>query len=133
MKTKNKALYLTLTVVFSILFCVCKLHNLGWLSIIAFFPIILYLIFYIIYGSIFANLKNKTKNDYLFFWLISFFFLLSGLLFVDSGDSGPPSQIIKFIPSNVSLIISLFSALVATILMIVSLIIKKQQKNNSLH
>ena len=133
MKTKNKALYLTLVVVFSILFCVCKILNFGWLSIMAFFPIILYLIFYIIYGNIFANLKNKTKNDYLFFWLISFFFLLSGLLFADFGDYGPPSQIIKFIPYNISLNMSLFSALTTITLMIVSIIDKKRQKNFNEH
>ena len=133
MKTKNKALYLTLTITFGVLFCVFKIFNLGWLSIIAFFPIILYLIFYIIYGSKFANLKNKTKNDYLFFWLISFFFLLSGLLFADFGDYGPPSQIIKFIPYNISLNMSLFSALTTITLMIVSIIVKKRQKNSSEH
>ena len=132
MKT-NKALYLTLTIIFGVLFCIFKIFNLGWLSIIAFFPIILYLIFYIIYGSIFANLKNKTKNDYLFFWLISFFFLLSGLLFADFGDYGPPSQIIKFIPYNISLNMSLFSALTTITLMIVSIIVKKRQKNSSKH
>ena len=78
MKNKNEILYLAFTIIFGVIFCVFKLFNLGWLSIMAFFPIIIYLTFYIIYGSKFAILKNKTKNDYLLFWLISFFFLSVG-------------------------------------------------------
>ena len=133
MKIKNKALYTTFTIFFSIIFCIFKLFNFGLLSIMAFNPIIVYIILYTIYGCTFAKTENKTKNNYCFFWLISFFFLLSGLLFADFGDYGPTSQIIKCIPYNISLNLSLFSALATIVLMIISVVLKKRQKQSSKH
>ena len=128
-KKEEKVVYIIIAVVFGILFCIFKLFSFGWLSLMNFFPLVLYLIFYIIYGVKFAILKNKIKNDFWFFWLISFFFLLSGLLFVDFGDYGPPSQIVKFILYNVSQGISTLSIVTTITLMIISIISRKERKN----
>lgn len=127
----NKTLCVTLTILFSILFCIFKLFSFGWLTIMALIPIITYLNFYIIYGNTFAKTKNKTKSDYVFFGLISFFFLSSGLFFSDSGDYGPPSQLIKSIPSYISLSLSLFSACITIILLITFAIVRKQRQIHS--
>ena len=110
--------YYTITMLFGILFVLFKILTIGWYSAIAFIPLLLYLLFYISFGFKFADLPEKSKSDYIFFWLASLFLLLSGLLFVDFGDYGPPHQIITFIPYSLSFKLSIVTACI-TILLIV--------------
>ncbi len=117
----NQTLYNFITAAISVIFCVLKfILTIGWFTIMFFPAIIAYLVFYIKYGNMIANKVTKDKNDYIHFWLVSIFLLLFALFFTDFGDYGPPTQILKFIPYNITLPISLISAFFSIFFMVLS-------------
>ena len=131
MVIKGRTLYTVLTVFFSVVFCILKFLSLGWLTIFLSIPIIIYIVYYIVCGSTFANIKNKTRDDYKSFWRVSFFFLLSGLTFLDFGDYGPPVRIIPetIMPNAISVCACLFSACATVVLMITFMKRLRKRKN----
>ena len=126
----NNGLFTFLTIIFGLAFCIMKLFNLGWLSII-FFPLIIgYLILFNISNILNATIIVKNKDDYLRFWLLNFFFLLSGLTFCDFGDEGPTSKILRFISDDISMCICQFSIVITVLLCIVSIFVHLKHNND---
>lgn len=128
-KSRNQTLYIILTIVIVAVFCVLKMFAFGWYTIMLFLPMVAYLVFYINYGNMIAKKPVKAIDDYLYFWLVSVFLLLFALFFVDAGDHGPTVKILKFIPDNISIILSLTSAFFSVFFMVIFVTSnKKQQK-----
>ena len=130
-KQKN-GLLIFLTILSSLAFCIMKLFNFGWLSIIFFIPIFYYLVLFNISNILNAEITTKKKCDYLRYWLLNFFFLLSGLTFCDLNDAGITSQILQFISADFSKYVCQFSVVITVLLCIISIVIytKKKKQNN---
>lgn len=126
---RESARIISITLTVAVLFFVLKMFSLGWMTIIFFGVFIVYFIGYIVSGLSFAKKPNKTKTDYLLFYALCFFFLLSGLTFCDYMDNGPSSYILKFLPYNVSSTISGISLATAFFLFFVPVFKRRHEKN----
>lgn len=112
MKAKHKALYISLTIIFSILFCILKLFSFGWGTLI-FIPVLaFYLACYIGCGSSFANSNFKTKDGYLLFWLASLSFIATALTFSDAADGPKVFTILNFIPVSTLQVLCIISTII---------------------
>ena len=121
--------YISITFSIAALFVVSKIFSLGWMTIVLIGLLIAYLVGYIVSGIIFAKKAGKKQTDYLLFYVLSFFFLLSGLAYVDAWDNGPSTYILSFLPYNVSSTISGISFAAATCLMFVPILKRLIEKS----
>ena len=126
MKQSNKNLYITLTIVFSILHLIFKFLTIGWMTLIFGAVFSAVTLVYFVYGLKFACKEKKEIIDHVLYWLISIFWVLFAFFFVDGGDVSMDiarSQIIKAIPYTPSMIISTVCGGIAVVLLIVAGII----------
>lgn len=127
----KKDLYTFLTDLFIVTFCVIKFFNMGWRSIIFGLPIILYIILFSYANKANAKIKNKSIIDHFRFWLLSLFFLLSALTFVDYRDTDRDYKILN-ISSDILYEICNLSVRIVIMISILSIIKGAKQKKSSL-
>ena len=126
-KVRYKTLYIIVTIIFALAYCVIKLLCFGWLSIIFFRPLLMYLGFYITSSLIFAfSAKNKTST--LLYWIACFLMLLFCSTWTDYGDIGGAYSLFSFIPVSTCESLCLISFVGSLIVMIILIILSI--KNN---
>ena len=140
MKMENKknntvitVILIILTFIFGFIYCYLKMHNFGWITLL-FSPVLAAYIILYNAGCICSSvIKNRNILDHLRYFLLTIFFLGSGLTFVDYGDAEPTSKILTTVPDNILQNICIATMIITTILSIVSIvlcIIRATKKDN---
>ena len=127
MKRSTKKIYTVLLILFVLLFMVLKCFSLGIITAFGFGAVLLYVALYIKAGHAFICVGVKNVNDYIRFWAITFFFILSALFFRDSDDVGPDFGLIN--AGNVGISICMFSIAACFILSIATIYISNRKNH----
>lgn len=130
-KAKYEALFITITIITLLLSLYGKLLTFGWMTImLIMLPIIpVHFILFTISGIQLAKVKNKTKIDYISFFILCITILLYTYTFVDAGDIGS-NKAIYSINENILSYISFVCFFINIVLAIVSMVrCSKKDKN----
>lgn len=135
-KAEYRILMIILTILTLGLSIYGKIYTIGLITIALFIMLIIpiHFVLFTISGILLANIKNKTKIDYICFFALCSTILLYAYTFVDGSPTGTKYNI--FFPSvdeNILSNISFTSFIVNIVLSIVSIVrfVKKLKKNKN--
>lgn len=96
---KSKVIFTILTIIFAAVACALKSMTAGIATMFCTLLLILYFICYLIAGFGFAKMPKKAAFDYVLYFIVSFLFLFSMLVFVD-GINGKDLYVVSLFPEK---------------------------------